>query len=60
MLLFKGSQEIAQGVSHPHYTRGIIDLGIGTFCSKECLQVVPWAELPLVAGQKESNLHSST
>lgn len=59
-LLFKGSQEITQEVSHPHYTRGIVDLGICTFCSKEGLQVVPWAELPLVAGLEESNLHNST
>lgn len=59
MLLFKGSQEITQEVSHPHYTRGIVDLGICTFCSKEGLQVVPWAEMPLVAGLEESNLHSS-
>lgn len=59
MLLFKGLQEIAQEVFHPQHTR-CIDLGIHIFCSKEGLQVIPWAELPLIAGQEESNLHSST
>lgn len=60
MLLFKGSQEMAQEVSHPHYTSSIIDLGICMFCSKEGLQVVPWAELCLMTGLEESDLHSST
>lgn len=59
MLLFKGLQEIAQEVSHPQHTRGT-DSGICIFCSKEGFQVVPWAELPLLAGLEESNLRSST